>query len=1331
MSDYKTFDSTYDFTERAIALEASAGTGKTHSITDLFLRYVLEPEMAGRQSDEEPVEASQILVVTFTNAATAEMRDRIRSRLVKVQAFFEGVASARPVGGYQVVDPLDEFLLERAKIAGGGDLKKGADIFVRRLTIAISSFDEMTISTIHGFCQRMLTANAFESKTEFNTELVASIEDVLLELVTDFYVRKVGEFGELKARILRKDKAGTKWLVDVAKAVASGSDVVFLPQLGGKEQFDPQLEADWLNQHRKYLQEFSESGDEVQGWLDENRAKLSGFGQRDVAEMLQGIAEVIATRSQLEKKIKNDAIWEYEDETPEWEAQYNERKFVTGDIKFISKRMVNNNLKKGFGEIVTPSLFEKTDEFLTLTIRSMKNRHYFLQGLRLELVEEIRAKLSTRQRQLHIQTFDDLLRRMKDGVIDAGDGQLLRKAITDKYKVVFIDEFQDTDPVQWAIFDKVFVDPEVKDTRIWIIGDPKQSIYGFRNADINSYIDARDKTGQKYRLETNWRSDEPLVFAVNTLFGCGTDVFLTPGIGYQDVNPQHEKRWKKKDGQATKPFRFGNQEKGDGNDDQIAEWTANDIRDFLSDGNQIEDKDSGEYRDVTPRDIAVLVRAHKNAKKMQNELGKRGIPSVRRSDEIVFQTESAVDLLRVVNAIIDSTNRTIRNTALFTSIIGWGAEQLAALESGVGDGTDEAAVLTMFAKWREQWLKDGFMAMFRDVMSRRNIAARYLGFVDGERKLTDLLHLSEVLNRKAIRSRLRPHALQTYLADQINGADAEDDSKGGGENEALIRLESDDDAVKVITQHAAKGLQFPFVWVPFLRFGPNDSGSGSSEFDNTGYPIHEVLEGESAKGLAMWIARERPSKKFKDLRGARNSAERIRQAYVAVTRAIHGCTVVGGKNCNLKESKLNWEFAGLADVDEIVEFLKVSLDDITEEKYHPISNGSDGNGDLEARKWTGERKLDPLWHWSSFSTLTKGSKSEINVGSSDEDKNASVDSTTSEELEDRSNDKNDGLGEPVMVQDGDVEADLATVAQKSEGVEGQETQEKLNTPVLLDKEIRGKEAGSFMHSVFEDMDFVSVDSEKIRALIADKSDMFGVKSANETKLIDGFWATLKTPLGLIDQDGQVLDSAKGPRLVEIVKADTLRELDFAIPVSNGLDAVSGKDQVVTNAILAKAMGVHKGGRLPVDYDKKLEHLKASSFRGFLKGSIDLVFRWREVTGGEQKFYVVDYKSNRLGTGEESCYGDYVQSALSEAMAHHHYFLQYHLYTVALHRYLSWRMPGYDYDKHFGGVYYLFIRGMQGSAPTGDTGVFRDRPPKARIEELSRVLETPPKESQGE
>ncbi|MCF3099206.1 exodeoxyribonuclease V subunit beta, partial [Aeromonas australiensis] len=795
-------------------IEASAGTGKTYTIAGLYLRLLLghgplieEGADAGQPSaHERPLSVTEILVVTFTEAATAELRGRIRGRIHEARlAFLRGESK----------DVLLTQLLEEVE---------DHELAARRLLAAERQMDEAAVFTIHGFCQRMLKQNAFESGALFETEFLTDDSQLRLQAVSDYW----------RSEFYPVDKA----LASAVRALWP-SPAALLREMGS-----------WLDNSE--LEIHPALGDETLA------ARHQAAMSRIAAVKNGWLAQGDEIRRQTEGQIKLYTGKNYEGwlaKIGDWAQDEASGYAIPKELERFGQRVLEENLKKG-GAVPTLPLFSQIDELLA---SRPGIRDLILQ----RAAKVVRSRMQASKRQAHQLSFDDLLKDL-DGALGSSLGERLCERIRATYRVAMIDEFQDTDPQQYRIFHRLYGGHT--DTALLMIGDPKQAIYGFRGADIFTYIQARRNVSAHYTLGRNWRSSSALVGAVNGLFERAKDPFIYEAdIPFLPVEAQGKSKALLLDG-ATAPvlhcWQLTGQPTFNRGDYQskMARATAAEIHRLLTLAR--EGKALIGDKAVKAGDIAVLVRTGAEGKLVQQELARLAIASVYLSNrESVLEQTEAREILLILHACQNPSEERSLRAALATGLFDLDAKALDGLAS---DERAWESALQEFMEYRSIWHRSGVLAMLRALLHRRNLASSLLASPYGERRLTNFLHLGELLQQ--VSSELDgEYALLRWLGEAVsrpNGQDAEQ----------VLRLESERKLVQIVTIHKSKGLEYPLVFLPFICSHRTAETPLYHEADEAGN--RTILDLTGADSSLAEADRER-------------LAEDLRLLYVALTRGVY------------------------------------------------------------------------------------------------------------------------------------------------------------------------------------------------------------------------------------------------------------------------------------------------------------------------------------------------------------------------------------------------------------------------------------------------------------
>ncbi|HET8980137.1 MAG TPA: UvrD-helicase domain-containing protein [Solirubrobacteraceae bacterium] len=919
--------------------------------------------------------------------------------------------------------------------------------------------------------------------------------------------------------------------------------------------------------------------------------------------------------------------------------------------------------------------------------------------MRRRLAERARLELERRKRAMAVMTYDDLVSRLRAALEGPGH-EATAAQLRERFDVVLVDEFQDTDPAQWQIMKRAFADGGAT---LVLIADPKQAIYAFRGADVYAYLEAAASATRQATLPINWRSDQGLIDAHDALF---SGVKLGhEGIAYRQVHaPPEHRRPGLTGAPVTAPLRMrvvtredpaisltagGYVETGPARQ-HIACDVAADIVALLHSGARVV---AGAAADaatepVQPAHLAVLVRTNRQAAMIRQALDDAGVPAVINGAGSVFGTESAREWLRLLEALERPASIARAHSAALTCFIGWSAERLAADE----DSPAWEEVHRRLHDWARILRMRGVASLVEAIMRHRDPAAdalpgRVLGSETGERRLTDVRHIGQLLHGAATAEQLGPTALTGWLRTRI--AEAEQDT---ADEERSRRLESDAEAVQVLTIHRSKGLEFPIVYLPFLW----DIGWISDDPEPVFF--HDPTAGDARMldvGLegADYHAHRRQYV-------AEQRGEDLRLAYVALTRARHQVIVwwagtYGSRNSPLARLLFSRDENGQV----APSGSSTPGDEAMLARLRTLSDSAGGASVISVERsalgapsaWSPPvaqladldvslfaRPLDLRWRRTSYSDITA----------------ASHDAWVTSEPE-----------QPLLADEppGPAAPPLAEPAQ---------AQLALHTPSLLAQMPAGVDVGTFVHRVMEATDFAAPDLEaELAQRIGEVQGARAVDVGPLAALAAGLRAVIETPLGPV---------LGGARLRDVARADRLDELGFELPLAGG-DRPSG---ALTLRRIAAVLREHTADTDPLRaYAERLADPRLrQSVRGYLNGSLDLVVR---LPG--PRFAVVDYKTNWLaGPDEPLTAFHYRPQALAAEMLRHHYALQALLYAVALHRFLRWRLAGYDPARHLAGAAYLFVRGMTGpGAPAADgtpPGVFGWPAPAGLVPALSDALD---------
>lgn len=1178
-------------------IEASAGTGKTYSITFLVLRLLIE----------KGVPIDEILVVTFTEAASTELKEKIHERIVEASA---------AINQWQAKMSLPPGLEVYSEIFGALDV----DAAKRRLKRALQNFDRAKVFTIHGFCQRLLKENAFETKMDFEFELVQDSRMHFATLARDFWFSYCDGCSALLVSFFKNNKLSPDNLTRLADLISSKPNLDFLTDTFVEDAEQSYCQAFYLAK---------EAFDSVKNRLESIISEAKGlnkrrYSKRYVPGWISKCETFFSPTQPIGVPDQDDVVF-----------------------RFSANRMLED-AKEPF-EMERHPFFDAV-EALQTAASAMDQE---LQKLLLKFVEYVKDTLPKRKQDKGVIFFDDLL-QIVHGALQGESKQALIHAVGATYRAALIDEFQDTDSIQYQIFRTLFQEPGIP---FFIIGDPKQAIYSFRGGDIFTYMMAARSVAQNTSsLGVNWRSSVDLVRCVNELFGRQENSFLYREISFRPVlpSPQSISRYTV-DGQRAAGFHFlfvrrdetntGARVKDRTKMRLSSQWTGwldllcDDIIGLVSDEHRIDNEPIG------LGDVAVLVRTNLQGRQVHDALLQRGVSSILSSNESVFQSPAAKELHQIMVAVVEGESAHIK-TALSTIALGIKGEALVELS---GDSRAQDQWQETFLLLNQRYSQKGLAAFIIELLHLEvepgdgGLKARVLSLDHQGRYLVDFLQICELLQAKFGRRRLPLQQLVEKLGEQILDEQGDDTTN--------MRPVADSDGVQIVTMHKSKGLQYPVVYLPFAY---KEGGADSSH-----YRLYHDVEADNVERCDF---RSSVSTDVEQLCSKERFSEQMRLLYVALTRAKHVCKVMWGAHRNFERSSMGFLLHG-PDATGVNKCDDAQL----EADLQTFCDETDGAAvvnipSLANRYYAEAVTQDAIeFQYRTFSTSIEAPPRTMSFSSMVHHKTP----ISNEPHEDTN---------IIDVLDIPQHQDTVSVVQAESDFD------------------RGPVFGSFVHELFERVLIApSLAAAKMDGLIDELALKYGFSNKTWIDNVSS-WITSVLNTGINPSGSLCLNGQVGKCYVE---------MEFVMPVQAEANFCAKK--------FAAAMDIGANGDYR-EYTKSIASLPFSHFHGFLKGYIDLIF---EHAG---KWYVADYKTNYLCAD----FREYTQDAIAQNMAQFNYYLQYHIYTVALHRYLRQTLPLYDYDVHFGGTYYLYVRAMNPGAGINQ-GVFFDKPPKERITSLDRLF----------
>jgi exodeoxyribonuclease V beta subunit len=1249
-------------------IEASAGTGKTFTLAMLYLRLILRH--GGKSAFARHLMPPEILVVTFTNAATEELRDRIRRRLVEAAAVFRGQAPT---------DPSDELLPKLREAMADSDPAHCA----RRLELAAEWMDESAISTIHAWCYRMLREHAFDSANAFEQTLENDDAELLQQAAEDYWrTFLIGLKAELLESVLKHWPQPSE-LVNAIRSLLplveylpnAGSEPAAILQhcLGTRQQTVATLKTSWREcDHVAGMETLFEQA------VKDKAFKQNSLNKNHRAGVLDALMAWLDTPDQVAPSVFNGT-------SKSW------------------RRMSSLEISEIWNE---PAKAPVTDP----ACRALADLHATLQALPdpfqdllTHATHWLKHRVENAKRQRSIMTQNDLLIRL-DAALQGECRERLAAAIRAQFPFALVDEFQDTDPIQYRIFNAIYdIHANSATTGFFMIGDPKQAIYAFRGADIHTYLIARTATqGRHYTLPVNYRSSTDLIEAVNTLFEHGERTAARGAFLFREPNgnpvPFHPVRARPQagrtlmiDGQPCTPLRAwiiecapnGKLTK-EAYRERTAEATARTIANLLQLGQQGRARlpvgQDGE-RPLEPSDLAVLVNNRGEADAIRAELRRLDVASVYLSERgNVFETAIARDLAILLRAIANPFDDRLMRQALATSLLG---QPLADLDRLNSDELYWEAQGERFRDLHGRWRRQGLLPMLYRLTGEFQIAARLLGTTDGERAMTDLLHLGELLQR-ASEELDGEQALVRFLEDAIA-----EDSAGETPEARQLRLESDARLVRVVTIHKSKGLEYPLVFLPFIancrRTRDNDLPLKTHD---AAHQLQVHLGGDAA--IVEQADRER-------------LGEDLRKLYVALTRARYANWLGLGPTSDLAHSALGYLLgldgagtgvngAGGESLSEQLRQLScVTLIDPPDADPEPYRAQADVR--LESARPAPDWRPHAWWI-SSYSALSRGA----HLAESDAP---------------------DTFGQAGLIPAPDSAETASEETAREETIEARVPDTgAATTPAAIKTALpllghlhdfpHGGRYGTFLHGLLQ---WAATQRGPTRAASAIGQGRHGFAAALDATSARRRMLAQRCALRRLDDWVEPLDAWLTELLDRTWYLDALALPGGAAPSLRLTDLDSRRYQVELEFwIEGRGVDLRKLDQLIIQHTLdgiERPQLATSYLNGMLKGFIDLALEH------QGRYYVLDWKSNWLGPDNSA----YTPEAMRAAIIERRYDLQYVLYLLALHRQLRARLPNYDYDRHLGGAIYVFLRGGQSKSQ----GLFMDRPPRALIESLDRLF----------
>lgn len=1096
-------------------IEASAGTGKTYTIGSIYLRLLLQ---AGENYFSRPLNVEEILVVTFTEMATEDLKRKIRERLTAAisvfSEYYEKQDKAIFTGEHQFLAELLPYL-------------EDIPTALRRLKLAEQNLDLASIYTIHGFCRRMLMQHAFNSGVHFNLKLLKDQSDLLKQFANEFWREHFYDLPFHLAAFISKELKSPE---DVLNDLGSNIGNDFSIQLGKPELLELSL--------KEFLQKDITKNAEViekikDTWLDSAVEIRDLFDEKVVKKeksCLNG------------RTYSSKTILSFVDEVTSWAKNRADITLNETLVKKFTQSALDNAVKADFkkkGGRITHPAFEEIEAL----IEQIQPSDLFKKIILYHYRQGIQKKLLEYKANHPEKSFDDLLRLLKEALYGEG-GEQLAELIRFQYPFAMIDEFQDTDALQYQIFSKIYHNKTASgNVGFMMIGDPKQAIYRFRGADIFTYLKAAKEANERFNLGTNYRSSRPLVEGVNRLFDFENDPFIYENIEFLNVGAAKKNLVFQLNNQPEPAFCFYINDKDESTQQDYAKACATSIQQWLKSATEnplvFPNESKAENQTLRAENIAVLVRGYTEADLVKKELQALGIASVYLSDRgNVFESNTAKELALILQACLSVTERPILN-AIATALFGLNAAEIHQIHH---DEIQWQRWAEKFAEYQQIWQRQGVLPMLHHLLLAENITEKLLSRPDGERKLTDLLHLAEILQQAAALNESEA-ALLRWFEKQI---------QDNGRQEAQIRLESERQLVKIVTIHKSKGLEYDLVWLPFLgneAKDPTKSGKQKKLFN---------LYYDSDEEKTLWDMQDQHLDELTE----EVFAEELRLLYVALTRAKYQMAFVLPKAFDKKWNALlyvltqgeigrklnlpaNWDTQPLLEKFKqlLPNDVAIELTDVLQASEPLTLNVSQDN--LSAEIFQGEIEQD--WRVTSFSGIEQTHQRKAYLNENAVKKTLIFDDT----------------------KDYDASISIENIPENLTALAHDNDEMVLDFP-------RGTQIGTLLHRYFEKVPFAQLaEKENIEKLCQD----LNLAEAQFAAVQQWFEQILSTPI-LPNND---------LTLAQINEKQCLKELAFYLNISSHFD-VAGFNRALAT--------LHHLPSEPLQFD---------DIQGMVRGTMDLVF----------------------------------------------------------------------------------------------------------------------------
>jgi exodeoxyribonuclease V beta subunit len=1193
-------------------IEASAGTGKTFSILRIYLRFLLK-----HLAEETPLSIDQLLLVTFTNAAAQEMRERLLEMFTNVYNYCAGIEHK---ADKTLTEIIDQTLRKNSNLT-----KQNIADYLNEL---MGEFDKAPVFTIHSFCGRVQQEWFPKAGLSIEQRMRIDSKELIEQVCKDYWRRQVTnpEQSDLLADWFREqfeapvkvnDGFNAKSLANSVKGVESSLSISFNPEPEQIVKLASDLEEIFKVYHdlKKEISQYEDPESEVASVLKSVKIR-SNHSQSRAGKLIAYLSDELG-----------------------W--------LDDGDLlRKLDSRLIEEKAEKKNIEIDPPHWSVLCSELDDLLSDFNKKQDEILAGILSEIHSLVRERCESEA----LITHDLQLKYMLQGLISSPE---LPPMLAEHYKCIMVDEFQDTDSTQFEIFDRIYQNGD-DENAVYYIGDPKQSIYSFRNADIDTYLKAKNQVDRIYTLDTNYRSSTGQISAVNELFNLPNEHDLEPfaenGIPFNKVEAQKSEIFltSKDEYISDKGIRLiqpgtkaGLDKENLLSSDDALHIIVDEIVSYLKAGKNItirDEDENGELKDrpVETKDIAVIVSKHKDAEQLKSLLAERGLGAVLYNRPSVFKSDEARWATYILKAVIDPQNISQLKLALTSPFFDVSTHDFIRWSSTDEVPEDLRHYQHLFIEWHQKWESTDISTLFQAILNTENRRERLLSADQGDRKITNIQHIVDVLSTYERERNTTPVGVLQYLKLKRQQAD-----RSETDEDDEIKLETDEDLIKIMTVFRSKGLEFNIVFTA-LNFAM--SSNRINDFvtltsGGTDDPLRDTIvvgQGRKIGGTGITV---------KDAQKLSNAKESIRKFYVALTRSVYQTVVVeyfAGNGydypcvpaCLMKEKQekktldqlqINKRNVGFFFNDQKSRFQHISI----ETKSKPDKSNPGEKIDLKNTSSDERKQREMLFKKQQENIVSKHLPAEWRIGSYT------------------------GLSK-LSKNAGDNHNDMTSIERSGYSAKNEDHK------TIYDMKA-GAQTGNLLHTIFEYIDFERrEEQDHVREVIHEQCRFYGYEAEEwESVLMRLVETTFNKPMEFGEESVRLRDLKPG---------NLKKEMEFYI------DHQSYQLRELLELFRESS---------PVD----LRQLK-----GYIKGYIDLAF----IHNG--RFYLLDYKSNFLGDQV----ADYSPEIIKQDLAKNGYDIQYHLYAYAAHRILGSMIPDYDYEKHFGGVCYLYFRGLEGE---GQSGVF--------------------------